>query len=61
MIFLNNKQVVVKKFPNGESLIETSDFELRDENEIMLKFQDDSDIASLLFLKGYILFLLLMI
>lgn len=54
MIFLNNKQVVVKKFPNGESLIETSDFELRDENEIMLKFQDDSDIASLLFLKGYI-------
>ena len=54
MIFLNNKQVIVKKFPNGESLIETSSFELRDENIITLKFQDDSDIASLLFLKGYI-------
>jgi len=55
MIFLNNEMVEVKKFPNGESLINSENLKLKSyENEIKVKFENDEDITHLIFLKGHL-------
>ena len=52
MILLNNKQIEIKKFPNGESFLNIEDLVLQEINEIKLKFENDEDITHLIFLKG---------
>lgn len=54
MIYLNGRGVYINKFPNGESRIETEGLKIEKENIIKLKFEDDKDIASLIFLKGHL-------
>lgn len=55
MIYLNEKKVNVKKFPNGESLINSEDLKVNEEtNIIKLKFESDEDITHLIFLKGHL-------
>lgn len=55
MLILNNKEVVVKKFPNGESFIDLKDILVNEYiNEIKLRFESNEDIAHLIFLKGYL-------
>jgi ribose-phosphate pyrophosphokinase len=55
MIFLNDERVEVKKFPNGESLINSENFKFKsNENEIKVKFENDEDITHLIFLKGHL-------
>lgn len=61
MIKLNGKEVIFERFPNGETLIKTEGFEndlswiSRNRKDIItVKFEDDRDIARLIFLKGYL-------
>ena len=54
MILLNNKQIEIKKFPNGESFLNIEDLVLQEINEIKLKFENDEDITHLIFLKGHL-------
>lgn len=55
MIYLNGSKLNIKKFPNGESLINSKDLTLNDHiNEIKLKFETDEDITHLIFLKGHL-------
>jgi ribose-phosphate pyrophosphokinase len=54
MILLNNKQIEIKKFPNGESFLNIEDLVLQEINEIKLKFESDEDITHLIFLKGHL-------
>lgn len=55
MLYLNNQIVEVKKFPNGEALMSSDSFRLKDsENEIKLNFQGDEDITHLFFLKNHL-------
>lgn len=55
MICFNGEKIEVKKFPNGESMILSSNLKLKSENnEIQVKFEDDGDITHLIFLKGYL-------
>ncbi|SHK37078.1 ribose-phosphate pyrophosphokinase [Clostridium cavendishii DSM 21758] len=55
MIFLNEGIVEIKRFPNGEVLMNSESFILKDTtNEIKLKFENDEDITHLIFLKGHL-------
>lgn len=56
MLFLNNKKIEIKKFPNGESLINSESLCIKNEgiNEIKLKFETDLDMMSLMFIKGHL-------
>ena len=55
MIYLNNERVEVKKFPNGESLINSENLKLKSsDNEIRVNFENDEDITHLIFLKGHL-------
>ena len=55
MISLNDREINIKKFPNGESLINTEDLNISEEiNIIKLKFESDNDITHLIFLKGHL-------
>ena len=56
MIYLNGEKVDVKKFPNGESLINSENLKIKydDINIIKLKFENDEDITHLIFLKGHL-------
>lgn len=54
MIILNGKVVEIEYFPNGESYINSDDLNISDINEIGLKFECESEIASLVFLKGHL-------
>lgn len=51
MIILNNQKVIIKKFPNGETLINTNNLKVMDNdmNEIKFKFENDEDIMQLYF------------
>lgn len=55
MIFLNDKEIEVKKFPNGESLINSQELNIKEwVNTIKLKFESDNDITHLIFLKEHL-------
>ena len=55
MIFINDKELKIKNFPNGESLINDEGYKIKKEgNTIRLKFEGDEDITHLIFLKGYL-------
>ncbi|MBK1809250.1 ribose-phosphate pyrophosphokinase [Clostridium sp. YIM B02505] len=55
MIYLNNKKVQIKKFPNGEALIDSESLVINSyDNEIKIKFESDEDITHLIFLKGHL-------
>lgn len=55
MIYLNNEKVSITKFPNGESLINSNNLNIKNEgNIIKLKFESDNDITHLIFLKGHL-------
>jgi ribose-phosphate pyrophosphokinase len=55
MIYLNNKKVEIKKFPNGEALINSESLAINSyDNEIKIKFESDEDITHLIFLKGHL-------
>lgn len=55
MINLNGEKVEIKKFPNGEALINADKLNLvTGLNEINLKFESDEDITHLIFLKSHL-------
>ncbi|MFT8352266.1 ribose-phosphate pyrophosphokinase [Clostridium saccharoperbutylacetonicum] len=55
MIYLNNAKVNITRFPNGESLINSEDLSIdKDINTLKLKFESDSDITHLIFIKGHL-------
>lgn len=57
MIYLNNVEFKVTKFPNNESLIDFESFNnLKNENvlELKLKFESNEDILNLMFIKKYL-------
>jgi len=56
MIYLNREKVEIKKFPNGESLIDSENLKIKenDLNVIKFKFENDEDITHLIFLKGHL-------
>lgn len=55
MIYLNGEKIEIKRFPNGEALIDSKSLRLKnDDNEIKLKFESDEDITHLIFLKGHL-------
>lgn len=55
MIYLNGEKVEIKKFPNGEALINAEKLNpITGINEIKLKFESDEDITHLIFLKSHL-------
>ena len=55
MLYLNNERIEVKKFPNGESLINSEKLILKiSDNEIRVNFKNDEDITHLMFLKSHL-------
>lgn len=54
MILINNKEIIIKKFPNGESLINNKDIEIKEENIIKVRFENNEDITNLIFIKSYL-------
>lgn len=55
MLILNDRQVTIERFPNGESFIDLKEILVNEYlNEIKLRFESDEDIAHLIFLKGYL-------
>jgi ribose-phosphate pyrophosphokinase len=55
VINLNGEKVEIKKFPNGEALINAEKLNLvTGINEIKLKFESDQDITHLIFLKSHL-------
>ena len=56
MIYLNGEKVNIKKFPNGESLINSENLKIKyhEINNLKLKFENDEDITHLIFLKGHL-------
>lgn len=56
MLKLNDKIVKINQFPNGESKIELKDLEVlhKKNNLIKLKYENDSDLIHLMFLKKYL-------
>ncbi|WML34227.1 ribose-phosphate pyrophosphokinase [Clostridium sp. OS1-26] len=55
MIYFNDERIEFKKFPNGESLIDSKSLQLRDDNnEIRVNFENDEDITHLIFLKSHL-------
>lgn len=55
MLYLNNEKIEIKKFPNGECLINSENFKIKScANEIRVNFESDADITHLIFLKGHL-------
>lgn len=55
MLILNDRQVTIERFPNGESFIDLKEILVNEYlNEIKLRFESDEDIAHLIFLKWYL-------
>lgn len=55
MIFFNGERIDIRKFPNGESFIDSYNIRLREEtNEIKVKFKNDEDLMHLIFIKNYL-------
>lgn len=55
MIFFNNEKIEIRKFPNGESFIDSYNIRISEEkNVIKLKFESDSDLIHLIFLKNHL-------
>lgn len=56
MIYLNGENVEIKKFPNGESLINSENIKIKENepNLVKFKFENDDDITRLIFLKGHL-------
>jgi ribose-phosphate pyrophosphokinase len=54
MIKVNGTTVEVKKFPNGESLINLENVDIKRMNEVEFKFTTDADLISLMFVKNAI-------
>jgi ribose-phosphate pyrophosphokinase len=61
MIYFNGEKIEVKKFPNGEALIQSDHLNIRSngngedhQNEIKVHFENDEDITHLIFLKGHL-------
>lgn len=55
MIYLNGEKIEIKKFPNGECLINSESVKIKDyDNEIRVNFENDEDITHLIFLKGHL-------
>lgn len=54
MILLNGKQIIITQFPNGESDIKVDDLELKKNNIIIMKYEDDSDLIHLMIIKSYL-------
>jgi ribose-phosphate pyrophosphokinase len=55
MIYFNDQKIEVKRFPNGEALIQSEHLNLRsDQNEIKVHFENDEDLTHLIFLKGHL-------
>jgi ribose-phosphate pyrophosphokinase len=55
MICLNGERIEVRKFPNGEAMINSEALKLRDNaNEVRVNFENDEDITHLVFLKGHL-------
>ena len=56
MIYLNGEKVNIKKFPNGESLINSENLKIKEHeiNNLKVKFENDEDITHLIFLKGHL-------
>jgi ribose-phosphate pyrophosphokinase len=56
MILLNSKEVEFGSFPNGETLFKKDGLEIATSipNEISFKYENDSDLIKLMFLKNYL-------
>ncbi|GCD11694.1 ribose-phosphate pyrophosphokinase [Clostridium tagluense] len=54
MIYLNNKLVETKQFPNGETLIDSNRLNILKNNSIILKFENDMDLMNLMFLTKHL-------
>ena len=56
MIYLNGEKIDVRKFPNGECLINSESLKLKfnEINELKVKFESDEDITHLIFLKSHL-------
>lgn len=54
MILLNRKQIIITQFPNGESDIKIDDLELKKNNIIIMKYENDSDLIHLMMVKSYL-------
>lgn len=55
MLYLNNEKIEIKKFPNGECLINSENFKFKScANEIRVNFENDEDTTHLIFLKGHL-------
>lgn len=59
MILFNDVPIIVKKFPNGETIIEKKEIQMGfkdDKNRITLFYESDADLFQLLFLKKAVWF-----
>lgn len=57
MIKVNGQEVVFEKFPNGETRLVTESINIDDikpKTNVSFKYEDDSDLIKLLFVKNYI-------
>ncbi|MCK5602324.1 ribose-phosphate pyrophosphokinase [Candidatus Pacearchaeota archaeon] len=56
MIKLNGNEVIFKKFPNGETLIDKDQIDrgIIEDNRIVFKYEDDSDLIKLMFIKKHL-------
>lgn len=55
MIYVNGQELIIDKFPNGESMIKTNQFtEVKQHYQIEVRFEDDSDLMKLYMLKKHL-------
>lgn len=54
MILLNGKEVEFGTFPNGETLFRKDGLQIHSHNMVSFKYENDSDLIKLMFLKSYI-------
>lgn len=54
MILLNGKEVEFKTFPNGETLFNKDGLDIEPFNMVSFKYENDSDLIRLMFLKNYL-------
>lgn len=54
MILLNGKEVEFGNFPNGETLFKKDGLKINVHNVVSFKYENDSDLIKLMFLKKYI-------
>jgi ribose-phosphate pyrophosphokinase len=54
MIILNGKEVEFSTFPNGETLFKKDGLKKQPYNMISFKYENDSDLIKLMFLKNYL-------